>query len=87
MNDMTTLGFAMVLVGALATQTTLLLVVTGKRIKAFDQRLGQKIDGLDQRLSEKIDGVARHGSVDHRLDSLEADVLLIKRYLLSTTAA
>lgn len=60
MNDMSTLGFALVLMGALAAQSTLILRVTGAQFRRVDDKfdaLDQKFDALNEKFDAKIDAL------------------------------
>lgn len=91
MTDMTTLGFALILVAALAAQTTLLLRVMGQRLGGFEARMNTKFDGKIDALDAKIDSVAnrleqkidlRYENIDQRLTALESDMHIVKKHLL-----
>ncbi|MGN6721134.1 MAG: hypothetical protein ACTHJM_00815 [Marmoricola sp.] len=63
----------------------------GAKIGGLDDKLTARIDGLDAKLTTRIDGVdqslsakmdAHFVDVEHRLDSLEGDMHIIKAHLI-----
>lgn len=63
----------------------------GARIDGLEQRLDARIDGLEQRLDARIDGLEtkmdmRFLDVDHRLESLEGDMRIIKTHLIGQSS-
>jgi len=56
----------------------------GAKIDGLDDKLTARIDGLDRSLNAKMD--AGFTDVEHRLDSLESDMHLIKAHLIAQSS-